>query len=649
MPVRERAALGVLAGEANRDAVDEERRVCERLRLPPVDAALLDRLSPPLELLHQLRVRREPVGGAQQLLVQLAQPVGGDGGVDGGAGRARQPVLDRSDLGLDAEGSLQLLVRGLELRLHGADHRVRLLLGDDPFGDELRGVLLAHGRMRGDGGGEQRLRVRRLVLLVVPVPAVADEVDDDVVTEAPAVGEREPDGADRRLWIVGVDVDDRDVEALREVARVARRARVVGIGGEADLVVRDQMQRAARRVAGEALEVECLRHFALGAERGVAVQQDGQRDGRVVVAVSRRAVGLLCARASFHHRVDRLQVARVGSERDGDLAGLRRARALGAEVVLDVSGAALLARDDGVDRALALELAEDDVVGPPDDVREHVQAAAVCHADDDLVGAAAGGLLDRLVEHRHHHVQALDGELLLAEERAAKVLLHSLDAGEAREQGCALLVRERLPVATRLDRMPQPDALLVVGDVLDLVRDRPAVRLAQLRQRVGECLPQPVQPQDGRRDPRLQLRGQLGDEPLRLERRIARRLGPEGVEVRGEMAVHAEGLDERHRGGDAAHELLVGDDDLAHLRRRRCRCLDGSVAVAAAALQQAREPGLRRQQLRRRCLEEGAPLGRDGGRVVEVLLEQQGRVARVQPIHHVRCSSRPVSDTRSGV
>ena len=40
VPVRERAALGVLAGEPDRDAVDEQRRERERLGLAPVDAAL---------------------------------------------------------------------------------------------------------------------------------------------------------------------------------------------------------------------------------------------------------------------------------------------------------------------------------------------------------------------------------------------------------------------------------------------------------------------------------------------------------------------------------------------------------------------------------------------------------------------------------
>ena len=39
VPVRERAALGVLAGQPDRDALDEQRREGERLGVAPVDAA----------------------------------------------------------------------------------------------------------------------------------------------------------------------------------------------------------------------------------------------------------------------------------------------------------------------------------------------------------------------------------------------------------------------------------------------------------------------------------------------------------------------------------------------------------------------------------------------------------------------------------
>ena len=89
---------------------------------------------------------------------------------------------------------------------------------------------------------------------------------------------------------------------------------------------------------------------------------------------------------------------------------------------------------DGLDRPLALELAQDLLVRAADDVREDVQAAAMGHADHDLVRAGGGGELDRLVEHRHEHVEPLDRELLLAEERAAQVVLEALDLGQPLEQ-----------------------------------------------------------------------------------------------------------------------------------------------------------------------------------------------------------------------
>ena len=181
--------------------------------------------------------------------------------------------------------------------------------------DEPRSVELAHRRVALDLARHDRLRVGRLVLLVVTEAAVADEVDDDVVAEARAVGEREPDRRDRRLRIVGVDVDDRRVEALREIGRVARRAALRRIGREADLVVRDQVKRAAGRVALERVEVERLGDDPLAGERGVAVQQDRHRRAGVVDAVARGAVGLR-RRASSPRRPGR-------PPRDG--SGWRRA------------------------------------------------------------------------------------------------------------------------------------------------------------------------------------------------------------------------------------------------------------------------------------------------------------------------------------
>ena len=190
----------------------------------------------------------------------------------------------------------------------------------DALLDESRGVDVPHGRLLLDPLDHQRLRVRRVVLLVVAEAAVADEVDHEVVAELGPVGEREPDGGERRLGVVGVDVHDRDVEALGEVARVPGRAALGRVGRVPDLVVRDQVQRAAGRVPLERLEVERLGDDALAREGGVAVDQHGQRHRRIVEAGAAGAVGLLGAGASLDDRVGGLEVARVRDDRDVDLA-----------------------------------------------------------------------------------------------------------------------------------------------------------------------------------------------------------------------------------------------------------------------------------------------------------------------------------------
>ena len=369
-------------------------------------------------------------------------------------------------------------MRLLQRRVDAVGHRVQVLLRDDAFLEQRLRVLLAHARLLLDPRRHQRLRVGGLVLLVVAVAAIADEVDHHVAAEAAAERHRQPHRRERRLGVVGVDVDDRQVEALGEVARVAGRARVGRLGGEADLVVRDQVQRAAGRVAVQVGEVERLRDDTLRREGRVAVDLDGHRDRRVDVADAGRAVGLLGARAALDDGVDGLEVARVRRERDRDLAGRRLARALGAEVVLDVAGAALGVGRDGLERALALELAQDRLVGAAEHMREHVQPAAMRHAEHDLVAALLRGEPDRLVEHRDHHVEPLDRELLLAEEGPAQVALEAFDLGQALEQAALVVRVERLVVAPRLDHRPQPDALLVVGDVLELVGAGAAVDLA---------------------------------------------------------------------------------------------------------------------------------------------------------------------------
>ena len=283
------------------------------------------------------------------------------------------------------------------------------------------------------------------------------------------------------------------------------------------------------------------------------------RHGRVRVQRRVRALArrLDRARGAGHDRADVLEVRRVGLQPHEHAVGVAAlVGALRAVVVLDVAGAALRDRRHGLDRGRALELAEDRLVRAAEVVREHVQAAAVGHADDDLARALGGRELDHLVEHRHGHVEALDRELLLAQVGLVHEALERVDLRQPAQQRDLLVGAERLAVGAGLDLLAQPHALAVRGDVLDLVGDHAAVGLAQARHDVGQRLARHADAQDRGRDLGHDLGRQL--QRLGVERGVALGLGAERIQPRGEMAVRAVCLDQRHRGLDGLQKLQVG-------------------------------------------------------------------------------------------
>ena len=76
-----------------------------------------------------------------------------------------------------------------------------------------------------------------------------------------------------------------------------------GLGREADLVVRDDVDRAAGRVALEPVQIQRLGDDALAGKRGVAVNQDRQHG----VGIEHRRAGLTGvgarrARHALEHR-----------------------------------------------------------------------------------------------------------------------------------------------------------------------------------------------------------------------------------------------------------------------------------------------------------------------------------------------------------
>ena len=133
-----------------------------------------------------------------------------------------------------------------------------------------------------------------------------------------AVHHGEPDRCETRLGIIGVHVYDGDSVALGQVARVDSRATIMRVSSEADLVVYDDVERAAHAVSLEPRHVQRLSDYALGGEGRVSVHQDREHSVEVGLGVLAAALELLRACHSRDNGVHEFEMARVRSQTNQD-------------------------------------------------------------------------------------------------------------------------------------------------------------------------------------------------------------------------------------------------------------------------------------------------------------------------------------------
>src|SRR5690348_3321925 len=172
----------------------------------------------------------------------------------------------------------------------------------------------------------QRLRVARLVCLVVTETAEADEIEHDVFVELLPVIQSDLQHAIRGFGIVAVDMKDRQLRHARNVRRIDRRTSGFGRRGETDLVVDNDVNRAAGAITLETRKVQRLHHDALAGKRRIAVQQHRQREidhlfaGRVALA---QDLILRSTDHAFYRRIDCFEMARVRGQRQLHSATVR--------------------------------------------------------------------------------------------------------------------------------------------------------------------------------------------------------------------------------------------------------------------------------------------------------------------------------------
>ena len=140
------------------------------------------------------------------------------------------------------------------------------------------------------------------------MPAIAEQVDHDILAKALPVVESGARDFDDRLRIVAIDVEDRRLNSLRDVRRVGAGARLRRGRGKPDLIIDDDMDRAAGAVPAQIRQFEQFGHQTLPGEGGVAVHQDAGH----FLALGVAALVLLGARFAEHDRVDRFEVRRIG-------------------------------------------------------------------------------------------------------------------------------------------------------------------------------------------------------------------------------------------------------------------------------------------------------------------------------------------------
>jgi hypothetical protein len=445
------------------------------------------------------------------------------------------PVLQSMGLGRDLRFRERVVELLLELGAEGA-HLVRRDVAEL---DQMPEENVADGRMVLDGRVHERLGEARLVALIVAVAAVAEHVDHDILVELLPELERELDGGDRSDGVVAVDVEDGHAEHFRHARAVGRRGTVDRRGGEADLVVDDDVDRAAGAVALKLREIERLGHDALADERGVAVQQDGQHLAALARVVKSPLPG---AGLALNHGIDGLEMTGIRREADADLdaRGSGRDR-FEAEVILHVTVA-----HRGVGHVVLGEFVEDELVVLAQDVGEDVEAAAVGHAHDDLLDAVARAVLHDLVEERDDGLPALERETLLADVAGVEELLEQLALEQVRQHPLFLRVGEAvLAQRARFEPVAQPAA---DGEILDVhVLDAGVAAVGLLHQRDDRAQGHVDLPAA---EDELELGVEIGLGELHV---LERDLG------RGALAEV-----ERVELGDAVAEAAVGADQRVH-------------------------------------------------------------------------------------
>src|SRR6476646_8079037 len=193
----------------------------------------------------------------------------------------------------------------------------------------------------------------------------------------------------------------------------------------------------------------------------------------------------------------------------------------------------------------------------PHHLRQHVEAAAMRHADDDFLHAEIAAALDNLLQRRNQRFTAVEAEALGAGEFEIAEFLEAFGLDQLVEDRAAALAGEADFLVRALDAFLYPAFLRGIGDVHELDAKRLAVCAPADRDDLAQSRvfkPQYMVEEDFAVEIAV-------DKAIRARIKflaIAPRLNAERIEPGVEMAAHAVGPDQ-HQG---AHRIARRQVDL---------------------------------------------------------------------------------------
>ena len=321
VPLVEGSAPRILAAHANGDAVLYEACKGEGLGHAIVYVAFADaHLGALFEEFLDLGMNVKSRGIGGEFLSQLRQFLGRKPGVLFIFGLVAAAEVIIPITGQVAHGGLlrdgaRVLLPGFDFRFHFGSLRLS-------FGVEacIFGINLPKRRMSLDGLVKERLRDGGIVDFAVAMATISNHVDDDVGAEGVAVFERHASHANDGVHIFRIHVKDGNRLSAGKVGGEALGVFLAVVGGESHQVVDDDVDGAARCVAGQVGKVHGFGENALTCEGCIAMDKQWE----ILFAAAFARTVLFGARAPHGHGIDRFQVAGIRDQVDVDLGAAAR-------------------------------------------------------------------------------------------------------------------------------------------------------------------------------------------------------------------------------------------------------------------------------------------------------------------------------------